>query len=406
MVGKTLLSTEANMLKERPVFIPPRKRQTSKKTNGTQNYVDHIVAVQNRQKVSPSSPGLEDDLLKTSLILKNKQPLPQIPLDETKLSTTQLQIKPISASSDNIYEGEESELQHFENLPPVLLPSTRRESSTVTPSSYSESSLDAKLSKSQDCLSTRSSKKRVNIRTDIKHVRNSNRNSPEIANYEDLESGETSVLNGDDFSLERFNTKRSVDSHYLTMTGTIKRGRKKGQCVDLQINISRAELEQINAVAIATETKKKANLWWTCSLTTGLHIFILSMISLPFVILFSAVYSFYIGTLTWYNVFNYFNEEKGLAYKFFVSPLLVLTYPVGIIICTIGLGIYAGVVQISLQFNSWLNEVGDIEKGFYGWLCAFLHLSDCSPYEVVILTDIRMPDEHPHANTSTEELSL
>lgn len=28
-----------------PVFIPPRKRQTTKKANGTQNYVDHIVTV-------------------------------------------------------------------------------------------------------------------------------------------------------------------------------------------------------------------------------------------------------------------------------------------------------------------------------------------------------------------------
>lgn len=31
-----------------PVFVPPRKRQTSKKQNGVQNYVDHIVCVQVR----------------------------------------------------------------------------------------------------------------------------------------------------------------------------------------------------------------------------------------------------------------------------------------------------------------------------------------------------------------------
>lgn len=31
--------------KERPVFIPPRKR-ISKKVNGVQNYVDHIVSIQ------------------------------------------------------------------------------------------------------------------------------------------------------------------------------------------------------------------------------------------------------------------------------------------------------------------------------------------------------------------------
>lgn len=32
--------------KDFPVFIPPRKRQSSKKGSGTQNYVDHIVVVQ------------------------------------------------------------------------------------------------------------------------------------------------------------------------------------------------------------------------------------------------------------------------------------------------------------------------------------------------------------------------
>ena len=40
MVGKD------NCNKGKPVFIPPRKRQSSKKTNGTQNYVDHIVTAQ------------------------------------------------------------------------------------------------------------------------------------------------------------------------------------------------------------------------------------------------------------------------------------------------------------------------------------------------------------------------
>lgn len=41
MVSKSAVSGE-----ERPVFIPPRKRQTSKKVNGAQNYVDHIVNIQ------------------------------------------------------------------------------------------------------------------------------------------------------------------------------------------------------------------------------------------------------------------------------------------------------------------------------------------------------------------------
>lgn len=281
-------------------------------------------------------------------------------------------------------------------------------SANLTPISYSEeSSLDAKSSRSHDCLTTRSTKKRVNYKTDFLLQRNQ-RNSPSSTNYDDLESGETSILNGelDKNSLDRFNTMRT-DS-YLTMTGTVKRGRKKGQSVDLQLNISRDELAKINAAVVAVEQIQQQgnNDCCSCSPTTGMHILILSIICLPFVIAYTSVYSFYIGTLTWYNIFNYFNEEKSYFMKFLMSPLLILTYPVGICLCTIGLGIYAGIVQLSLSLKRWYNEITDVEKGFYGWLCSFLHLSDCSPYEVVILTDLRLPETVIHGNSSTEELSL
>lgn len=279
--------------------------------------------------------------------------------------------------------------------------------SIVTPRSYSEeSSLDAKSSRSHDCLTTRSTKKRVNIKTDFLLQRNQ-RNSPSSTNYDDLESGETSILNAelDKNSLERFNTIRT-DS-YLTMTGTVKRGRKKGQSVDLQLNISREELEKINAAVVAVEQiQQQSNDYCVCSLTTGIHILVLSIVCLPFVAAYTSIYSFYIGTLTWYNIFNYFNEEKSYLHKLFMSPLLILTYPFGICLCTIGLGIYAGIVQLSLSLKRWYNEITDIEKGFYGWLCSFMRLSDCSPYEVVILTDLRLPEPVIHANSSTEELSL
>uniref|UniRef100_A0A1A9X201 Transmembrane protein 169 n=1 Tax=Glossina brevipalpis TaxID=37001 RepID=A0A1A9X201_9MUSC len=398
---------EANAVKERPVFIPPRKRHTNKKTNGTQNYVDHIANVQNRQKLSPSNTGLEEDLLNTKLLLKNKQPLPQIPnkcgIDDhpgERMSTKSTQ------SVDNIYV-DDNELNNFESVSQGTKSTNRHESSTVTPSSYSESSLDAKLSKSHDCLSNRSSKKKVNICTDLPQLKIA-RNSPEVTNYEDLESGETSVLNVFDNSLERFNTRKSLDSNYLTMTGTIKRGRKKGQNVDLQLNISRDELEKINAAAVAMEVKKKENLCCKCSINTGPHILLLSLLCWPIVTLISSIYSFYIGTLTWYNMFNYLHEEKSIVIRFLMSPILVLAYPVGIVICTLGLGLYAGFAQISLQFTSWSNEIADIEKGFYGWFCSTLNLSDCSPYETVILTEIR---EEPiktelETNNSNEELTL
>lgn len=207
-------------------------------------------------------------------------------------------------------------------------------------------------------------------------------------------------------------SQRSTNTtdNYLTMTGTIKRGRKKGQSVDLQLNMSREELEKLNAAAMLIQQAHDLNDnhptgCCGCSLTSGIHILLLSLISLPFVIIITCVYAFYIGTLTWYNMFTYFNEEKSCLYKFFMSPILILAYPVGIVLCTIGLGIYSGFVQISTKFAKWTNEIADIEKGFYGWLCSFMHLSDCSPYEVVILTDLKVPPETARA-TSTEELSL
>ncbi|KAL7728594.1 hypothetical protein ACLKA6_012590 [Drosophila palustris] len=231
MVGKSAMSAEVTT-KERPVFIPPRKRQQNKAEAKKQNYVDHIVNVQpNRAKLSPSNPGLEEELLKSKLIIKNKQPLPQLPgelgvgAQDTIASThsaSSTQHSNKSARSTNNL----NELQNFESISQgTKSTSQRHESSTVTPSSccYSESSLDAKMSKSQDCLSLSnrsSSKKRVNIRTsDLPHVR-SQRASPDIANYEDLESGETSVLNTYDQSLERYQARKAADgTNYLTMTG-------------------------------------------------------------------------------------------------------------------------------------------------------------------------------------------
>lgn len=150
--------------------------------------------------------------------MKNKQPLPQIPGAQCNGDTADDQLTHKSSQSvDNIYE-DDNELQNFESVSQGTKSTNRHESTTVTPSSYSESSLDAK---SHDCLSNRSSsKKRVNIRTDPSHIR-SQRESPEIVNYEDLESGETSVLNVDMHSLERYNTRRSMDSNYLTITGKL-----------------------------------------------------------------------------------------------------------------------------------------------------------------------------------------
>lgn len=203
----------------------------------------------------------------------------------------------------------------------------------------------------------------------------------------------------------------TINIYLKIISGTIKRGKKKGQEIDVQLNISREELEKINMQTLVREEKLSTkSICCTCSLSAGLHIFIFTIICFPIVMFYTGIYSFYIGTLTWYNMFTYFNEEKSCIYKFFMSPILILSYPIAIIFCTLGLGVYAAAIQISCRFSKWLNEIHDIEKGFYGWLCGILHLSDCSPYEVVVLMDFRPPvDSHEggiHPHSSTEELSL
>nr|CAD7585935.1 unnamed protein product [Timema genevievae] len=174
----------------------------------------------------------------------------------------------------------------------------------------------------------------------------------------------------------------------LTMTGTIKRGKKAGQSVDVRLNISREELEVLEATIAAQKHGSVSSRRLLCGLRRGPHIALWTVLCLPFVVAVSGLYSFYVGTLTWYNVFTYYTEEKPLVCRVLVSPILILLYPFLILVLTLGLGVYAGLVQVSWFLESWYKEISDLEKGFYGWLCAALGYEDCAPYEVVVLTEI------------------
>lgn len=173
----------------------------------------------------------------------------------------------------------------------------------------------------------------------------------------------------------------------LTMTGTIKRGKKKGQNVDVKLNISREELEIIEAAIVADEYNKMDIS--KCSLHNGPHILLFSLICVPFVTCISALYSFYMGTMTWYNIFTHVTEKLNCFKKMLLAPIVILSYPFLIVIFTTGLGIYAGIVQLTFSAGNWWKDVCDFEKGFYGWLCNTLGVSECSPYEVVILMDVK-----------------
>lgn len=255
--------------------------------------------------------------------------------------------------------------------------------STNTSVSHSEQSLNMDLF--HDTMETKKSKakKKVNICTD----------------REDGEEEDTSS-NIETVALRRGSeTSDSVADHSgvsgstdgcLTMTGTIKRGKKAGQSVDVRLNMSREELEVLEAVITAKRHNSASpSSWLSCGPRKGPHVMIWTVLCLPFAVAISGVYSFYMGTITWYNVFTYYTEEKPVLCRILISPFLILLFPFLILIFTIGLGLYAGIVQISWFLDSWYKEITDLEKGFYGWLCAALKHEDCSPYEVVVLTEIQ-----------------
>lgn len=203
--------------------------------------------------------------------------------------------------------------------------------------------------------------------------------------------------------------------------GTITRGKRAGQQTDVKVNISREELELIESthaklkaeieetsgardgagiINVARPSKKRCCYFWCCKcgVKRGPHIWIWSFLCFPFVFLMASVYSFYMGTLTWYNVFSWYTEEKPFLCRILMAPVLIISYPVFILVATVGLGVYAACSQLTCQWLIWASHVQDLEKGFYAWLCSFLQLEECSPYtEIVIvgqLDQITSPGTH------------
>ncbi|KAG8000715.1 hypothetical protein GBF38_017187 [Nibea albiflora] len=181
------------------------------------------------------------------------------------------------------------------------------------------------------------------------------------------------------------------DSRYVTLTGTITRGKKKGQVVDIHLTLTEKELrdlaksrERLDAECEAGEGSKR-----NCSLGVceGPHVVLWSVSCAPVVFLLSFITSFYYGTLTWYNVFLVYNEERTFWHKITICPFLIIFYPMLIMPMALSLALYSAVVQVSWAFSEWWQVVRDLEKGFCGWACGKLGLEDCSPYSIVELLD-------------------
>ncbi|CAL8068052.1 unnamed protein product [Orchesella dallaii] len=235
------------------------------------------------------------------------------------------------------------------------------------------------------------------------------KNEVDIESDVDIEGAlETTALNhGGQFTASGNESRTTTPGdNYLTMSGTITRGKRAGQQADVKLNISREELELIESthskmkaqlesssvttpnggIAGGTSSSAKNGCCFCCSCGTGPHIFIWSLISFPFVFLFASIYSFYMGTLTWYNVFSlYTEEEKPFLCRILMAPILIISYPFFILISTVGLGFYTACSSITCQLFRWKNCVNDLEKGFYAWLCSILKVEECSPYTEVVI---------------------
>lgn len=271
------------------------------------------------------------------------------------------------------------------------------QASTNTSLSQSEQSLDMELIHETVGTKKEKAKKKVNICTDREDVEEEDAAS-NVETVALRRGSETS-----DSVADNSGVSGSTDG-CLTMTGTIKRGKKAGQSVDVRLNMSREELEVLEAVIAAKRRNSTSpSSWFTCGPRKGPHITMWTALCLPFAVAVSGIYSFYLGTITWYNVFTYYTEEKPILCRILVSPFLILLYPFLIVIFTVGLGLYAGIVQISWFLDSWYKEITDLEKGFYGWLCAALKHEDCSPYEVVVLTEIQSSVERDRPMRSSSE---
>lgn len=179
-----------------------------------------------------------------------------------------------------------------------------------------------------------------------------------------------------------------ADSRYVTLTGTITRGKKKGQMVDIHVTLTEKELQELaksKEIPQSEEERKKqpcdVGLYW------GPHAVLWGLLCAPVVFLLSFIVSFYYGTITWYNIFLVYNEERTFWHKITICPILIVFYPVLITVISLSISVYTAITQVSWSFAEWWQDVRDMEKGFCGWLAGILGLEDCSPYSIVELLE-------------------
>ena len=99
----------------------------------------------------------------------------------------------------------------------------------------------------------------------------------------------------------------------------------------------------------------------------------------------ATAYAFYLGTLTWYNIFIAFNEEMSCCHKL-LSPFVLLLYPLWIAPVTLLVGLAGAAASISWYWDSWTDAVTTcLDCGFFNWFCNLVGFGDASPYHVIVM---------------------
>ena len=192
-------------------------------------------------------------------------------------------------------------------------------------------------------------------------------------------------------SIPSLTSSSNNPKNYLTMTGTIKRGKHLPEkSLDIQLSVTPDHLTKLEK-----RVHDKYHDRCFCGLRRGPHVFILSLLSIPFMLIYSTFQAFFLGSMTWYNIFLYYNEERTCCHKL-LSPLILLLYPIWIAPVTLGLGLFGGLRCISWYWDSWISELKNPDSGFMAWICTKLSLPDCAPYQVVLLSAEESPNHPQH----------
>ena len=193
-----------------------------------------------------------------------------------------------------------------------------------------------------------------------------------------------------------------ANSGYLTLTGTMRKNCSKRHkkspnstrpnsdqepLYDVQLNLTQEHLDKLEK-----RVHDKYHDRCFCGVRRGIHIFVVSLLFFPFMWIYSTFLSFYLGTITWYNIFIHYNEERGCCAKL-LSPFVLLLYPFWIVPITLFLGMYGGVAQISWYFDGWIKALRTPDGGFFEWFCESIDIPDASPFQVILLsaTDYERP---------------